>query len=277
MANSHIIHEIDTDNCKLFNNDGILITSITEEDLPKNVMYDTGKIENNNPVFDSLVITEVSDGSLLTNDPIMPNICIKPPHLIGSGVAGMVIYPPIQCKDINIKYADFIGKIHFKLSGDPAFIKNTIIDKLPDEFDTIAYYKESYICPVKTAELYKINGVTQYYGRLLPAIPTQLILKRVIGNTIDNILTQSIQEVSKFNNCQYYDLLESAVKFYNILNDLANRYNVFHNDINPTNLIYDIKTHKIMFIDFDSITFEKKKKKLIGKLHGKNYIYVIQY
>ena len=96
-------------------------------------------------------------------------------EIIGFGKDGVVVYPPIIC-DVSINPKNFVGKIYYK-GKNPILVKEKI-DMLPDIYDEVLYYKENYLCSIPLV----IPN---------PRLSTeQLILRRVEGETLENVLNK---------------------------------------------------------------------------------------
>lgn len=170
-------------------------------------------------------------------------------EFFGMGNDGAVIRPPQVCNEpLNIFPENYVGKIYKKGKNIDA-VKSTI-DKLPDEFNEILYYKENYKCTIN--EIPQV--IPTRYRRALS--DQQLILRYVEGYNVDIILDEYI---NRNNDCDYFKLLIASIKTYYAMKELADRYKIFYNDFSPNNMIYNENTNKLMLIDLDTITYDKPK------------------
>jgi hypothetical protein len=136
-------------------------------------------------------------------------------EVLGSGIDGVVVFPPVECDKMDsIEPNDFVGKIHFR--GKTFEEVKSRIDALPDEYDGILYYKENYLCDIVLPDELKIK----YKNRLSNS---QLILKRVHGETLQNMLDNCV-----INNggCRFFELLKSSINAYYIIKELAEKITV---------------------------------------------------
>jgi hypothetical protein len=163
-------------------------------------------------------------------------------EVLGSGIDGVVVFPPVECDKMNsIEPNDFVGKIHFR--GKTFEEVKSRIDALPDEYDGILYYKENYLCDIVLPDELKIK----YKNKLSDS---QLILKRVDGETLQNMLDNCV-----INNdgCRFFELLKSSINAYYIIKELAEK-NVFYNDYKCDNVIVD-RSGRLILIDLDAISY----------------------
>lgn len=173
--------------------------------------------------------------------------------LIGAGKDGVVVFPPLPCSatnglaNVNEKY---VGKIYYK--GRDTSAVQSILERLPDEFDGILYFKENYVCdgvnlsllPPPTEEIsYALRRLTQ----------TQMVLRRVYGSSLSDALEQMVM---KNDNCAFVHLFACAVRTYIYLHQLAEK-GVYYNDFSSSNLMYspEHKAGTFMLVDLDDITF----------------------
>lgn len=170
-------------------------------------------------------------------------------EILGEGKDGLVVYPPIHCEIGNIDKSKFVGKIYWKLRVSTIDGVVDKINKLPDDLNGLLYYKENYLCDVNLPEELK-----SLYKRLSSK---QLILRKVEGKTVDNAINDVINNIKNNNRCQFYDLFKASIEtFYNI-KKLAS-YNIFYNDFSTSNIIYNNNEGKLILIDLDDISYEKK-------------------
>lgn len=195
--------------------------------------------------IESFPISNTNDiASQLTNMSLSINY-----EYLGEGVSGVVIYPAIPCPDINIDYSKYVGKISHRTGKNAKLIESKEkLEKLPNEFNNIAYVKEMYICYIE--ENPGINLDIKF-----PC--TQVIIPRISGDNVLNIM-KKYSKSSETKDHEFMDLLIATINFYDIVVNLTER-KIFYNDYDLTNIMYDPITHKLMLIDFDDITYEKPK------------------
>ena len=88
--------------------------------------------------------------------------------ILGNGKSGCVVYPPVDCiSTIDINKNNYIGKIYYqRFTKTNVKIVQDKINRLPDKFDGILYYKENYFCEIDIPENLKNHPLFLSYDKL---------------------------------------------------------------------------------------------------------------
>lgn len=181
---------------------------------------------------------------------------MKEPEVIGEGTYGCVTKPSLVCKGSKRNYSHKVSKIMIKKYAKKEhndmkqITKIDGIDKyivsLPDlcvpKLDT------TFIRALRKCGNEKIKAALEGDFRLLVIEDGGISLKQ--------FTEEVIQTLSKHDICVFltktYNLLEALCFFY--------EHDIVHHDIKMRNIVYNIETTKIKFIDFGLM---KKRSKLV--------------
>ena len=207
-------------------------------------------------------------------------------EILGSGKDAIVVYPPVDCEiGANIDKNDYVGKIYLK-GRDIKYFTDLVdkINRLPDKYDGILYYKENYLCNINPQNIDSQNidpETKNYYRKNLSK--NQLILKRVKGDTLSETIKHIIDDIKNDNNCSFYDVLKASIEAYYYIKDLAS-LNVYYNDYSSDNVMYDNNNKKLMLVDLDDISYDTPKRmpkilyfNRLRKTYNENYYYDDKY
>ncbi len=172
-------------------------------------------------------------------------------QILGSGASGIVLYPPMKCNDVNINYSEYVGKISTGIKIKKLIDSYENMKFLPDEFNNIAYKKNSYICKFDVKPTNSILPTSIQF----PCV--QLIIPKIGGETVLTLMEK--YAASPENDREYMDLLVAAVLFYDVVVNMTNK-KVYYNDHDVQNIMYDAITHQMMLIDLDDMTLGTKHK-----------------
>lgn len=172
--------------------------------------------------------------------------------ILGSGMCGIVLRPPIECGSSKIAINEnYIGKISYReaLEREYDFLLNYV--KLDTCFSRIVTENDIDLCPIEDIQsLRKKYKIDEDRGA-----PYQLIMP-YLGNTFDRHLerfnTNRIMSVQEFKN--YFFAIQELYEDVKTLNSM----DVYHNDIKTDNLIYT-DTGKLLMIDFDNALIKCSK------------------
>lgn len=186
-------------------------------------------------------------------------------NLIGKGSYGYIFSPPLDF-DYEIfnleKDKKYVTKLTTLKDGLEELKHNDLICNIDvlNEYHLGKYY----ISPVKKENIdiddFKLFDTNDYDDICI-------IIQKYGGNDlyegIKNNMIKNYDEFKKF-----------IIEFYRILNGLKilNDNNILHHDINPKNIVYDIKTNRLNLIDFN-LTNKKENIKL--QILNSNYEFAI--
>ena len=177
--------------------------------------------------------------------------------IIGEGWYGIVLMPPLQCKEnINIP-PNSVAKIadYKDLKREYDFMIEYI--KYSPSFSQLVNSSDIVLCEFKYDNLPK-KILTELENK---DNPTFELIMPYLGNTFNNY-------INKYkNNCEKkgdevisVDIFINYMNaIYKLLNEikLLNNKGIYHNDIKPNNLIYNEETKSLLLIDFGASIIKK--------------------
>lgn len=182
----------------------------------------------------------------------------KTPVLIGDGTYGCVTKPSLKCANTNVNYSNKVSKVMLRQDAKDEYnemksitnidgIQKYIVS-LPDMCSPV--YNKHFSKTLKTCNNERFEGAVKGDFKLLILEDGGVSLRQFSDKIVS---TLSLHDIHVFFS-RVYNLLEGLCFFY--------EHNIVHHDIKARNIVYNIETSEIKFIDFGLM---KKRSVLISE------------
>lgn len=182
----------------------------------------------------------------------------KTPVLIGDGTYGCVTKPSLKCANANVNYSNKVSKVMLREDAKDEYnemksitnidgIQKYIVS-LPDMCSPV--YNKHFSKTLKTCNNERFEGAVKGDFKLLILEDGGVSLRQFSDKIVS---TLSLHDIHIFFS-RVYNLLEGLCFFY--------EHNIVHHDIKARNIVYNIETSEIKFIDFGLM---KKRSVLISE------------
>ena len=189
--------------------------------------------------------------------------------LIGEGGFGCVYDPSLKCKvDLSkgFNYNDYVSKYLEKEDAIVEKNNNDYIHKI--DVNNKYHVGESYICEPEIENQKEILSEC----KMLKGKDNVLLLQKYGGLDLNNFL-YNIKSILKYYRNKREEIDYFLLGFHNLLCGLKKfkANDLIHYDLKPHNILYNVITHKMVFIDFG--LSEKKSEILSGEkgYHSYNF------
>lgn len=182
----------------------------------------------------------------------------KTPVLIGDGTYGCVTKPSLKCANTNVNYSNKVSKVMLRQDAKDEYNEmksitnidgiHKYIVSLPDMCSPV--YNKHFSKTLKTCNNERFEGAHKGDFKLLILEDGGASLRQFSDKIVS---TLSPHDIHIFFS-RVYNLLEGLCFFY--------EHNIVHHDIKARNIVYNIETSEIKFIDFGLM---KKRSVLISE------------
>ena len=182
----------------------------------------------------------------------------KTPVLIGDGTYGCVTKPSLKCANTNVNYSNKVSKVMLRQDAKDEYNEmksitnidgiHKYIVSLPDMCSPV--YNKHFSKTLKTCNNERFEGAVKGDFKLLILEDGGVSLRQFSDKIVS---TLSPHDIHIFFS-RVYNLLEGLCFFY--------EHNIVHHDIKARNIVYNIETSEIKFIDFGLM---KKRSVLISE------------
>jgi serine/threonine protein kinase len=180
------------------------------------------------------------------------------PEIIGEGTYGCVAKPSLQCKGKKRDYNNKVSKVMLNEDAILEYKEMKEITKIPGIDKYIVSLPE--MCIPKIDSKFRMTMKDCYNERFRGALEGdyRLLVLEDGGVSLHQFINEIVPTLSQ------KDIFIFLTKVYNLLEGLSFFYdhNIIHHDIKSRNVVYNIETNKIKYIDFGLM---KKRSQFINE------------